>query len=137
QRYYDPAVGRFISPDPVVPAPGNIYNFNRYVYAADNPIRYTDPDGRCIDGVTCASMLSGHVEWRMSHPNAPPDALEKAAFVGVGVMVGATLAPISPELAAGAKIVVRKVLSRTTQADDSAGAAKSTPSITKAYKRPS
>ncbi|HET7630610.1 MAG TPA: RHS repeat-associated core domain-containing protein, partial [Candidatus Saccharimonadales bacterium] len=50
QRYYDPVVGRFISPDPVTPAPGNVFNFNRYVYANNNPLRYTDPDGR---SVTC------------------------------------------------------------------------------------
>jgi RHS repeat-associated protein len=46
QRYYDPAVGRFISPDPVVPAPGSIFSFGRYTYAHDNPIVNTDPDGR-------------------------------------------------------------------------------------------
>ncbi|HET7662751.1 MAG TPA: RHS repeat-associated core domain-containing protein, partial [Rhodanobacteraceae bacterium] len=44
QRYYDPD-GRFISPDPVRPTPGNIYNFNRYAYANGNPLRYTDPTG--------------------------------------------------------------------------------------------
>lgn len=46
QRYYDPDVGGFISPDPIRPTPGNIYSFNRYAYANNNPIRYTDPDGR-------------------------------------------------------------------------------------------
>ena len=29
-RYYDPAVGRFLSADPVTPSPGNTFNFNRY-----------------------------------------------------------------------------------------------------------
>src|SRR5699024_2835572 len=46
QRYYDPEVGRFLSPDPVVPAPGNVFNFGRYTYANNNPIRHIDPDGR-------------------------------------------------------------------------------------------
>ncbi|HET8554280.1 MAG TPA: RHS repeat-associated core domain-containing protein, partial [Rhodanobacteraceae bacterium] len=45
QRYYDPD-GRFISPDPIRPTPGNIYNFNRYAYANNNPIVNIDPDGR-------------------------------------------------------------------------------------------
>jgi len=45
-RYYDPAVGRFLSTDPVGPTPGNTFNFNRYDYANDNPGRYIDPDGR-------------------------------------------------------------------------------------------
>ncbi|NMW23738.1 RHS repeat-associated core domain-containing protein [Rhodanobacter denitrificans] len=45
-RYYDPAVGRFLSVDPVGPTPGNIYSFNRYAYANNNPIGNIDPDGR-------------------------------------------------------------------------------------------
>ena len=45
-RYYDPAVGRFLSIDPVSPGAGNAFNFNRYAYAANNPARYIDPDGR-------------------------------------------------------------------------------------------
>ena len=45
-RYYDPAVGRFLSTDPVGPASGNAFNFNRYAYANNNPIINTDPDGR-------------------------------------------------------------------------------------------
>lgn len=44
-RYYQPD-GRFLSPDPVGPAAGNVYSFNRYAYANDNPVRYVDPDGR-------------------------------------------------------------------------------------------
>lgn len=44
-RYYQPD-GRFLSPDPVGPTPGNLLSFNRYVYATNNPLRYIDPDGR-------------------------------------------------------------------------------------------
>ena len=45
-RYYDPVVGRFLSVDPVGPALGNAFNFNRYGYANNNPIVNVDPDGR-------------------------------------------------------------------------------------------
>lgn len=48
QRYYNPTVGRFLSPDPIAPTPGNVFNFGRYTYANNNPYRYTDPDGRDI-----------------------------------------------------------------------------------------
>lgn len=45
-RYYDPATGRFLSADPVTPSPGNLFSFNRYDYANNNPIVNIDPDGR-------------------------------------------------------------------------------------------
>jgi len=47
QRYYDPAIGRFLSVDPVGPLSDPIQHFGRYQYAYNNPYRYTDPDGRC------------------------------------------------------------------------------------------
>ncbi|WP_434155749.1 RHS repeat-associated core domain-containing protein [Pseudomonas sp. JZ134] len=45
-RYYDPSIGRFLSIDPESPNPGNIYNFNRYAYANNNPYVYSDPTGK-------------------------------------------------------------------------------------------
>jgi RHS repeat-associated protein len=40
-RYYDPAVGRFISEDPSHLSGG----LNLYAYAANNPVSFTDPSG--------------------------------------------------------------------------------------------
>lgn len=50
QRYYDPAVGRFLSVDPVSIGSGGGENFNKYWYANDNPYRFIDPDGRLSRG---------------------------------------------------------------------------------------
>ena len=44
-RLYDPAVGRFLSPDPLVQAPDNTQNYNRYSYCLNNPLRYVDKFG--------------------------------------------------------------------------------------------
>lgn len=44
-RIYDPRLGRFLSPDPVVQAPLLGQSFNRYSYVLNNPLRYTDPSG--------------------------------------------------------------------------------------------
>jgi RHS repeat-associated protein len=44
-RYYSSGLGRFMSPDPL---PGHMLDpqtLNRYVYAGNNPIRFTDPTG--------------------------------------------------------------------------------------------
>lgn len=43
-RYYQP-FGRFLSPDPAGSSAGNIYSFNQYAYADNNPIKNTDPTG--------------------------------------------------------------------------------------------
>jgi len=37
-RYYHPALGRFISADPLVPEPGNPQALNRYAYVNNNPL---------------------------------------------------------------------------------------------------
>lgn len=45
-RHYDPVTGRFLSTDSVHFDEKNTHTFNRYAYAANNPYRYRDPDGR-------------------------------------------------------------------------------------------
>ncbi|MGH8050611.1 MAG: RHS repeat-associated core domain-containing protein [Arenimonas sp.] len=52
QRYYDPMIGRFLSVDPMESDMDTGWNFNRYYYAANNPYKFTDPDGRC-SGAFC------------------------------------------------------------------------------------
>lgn len=58
QRYMDRELERFISVDPVS-ATSVGGNFNRYWYAANNPYRYFDPDGRqqrfCAGSRVCLS----------------------------------------------------------------------------------
>jgi len=42
---YDPVLGRFLSPDPMVQSPYDAQSWNRYSYVRNNPLRYTDPSG--------------------------------------------------------------------------------------------
>ncbi len=42
-RRYDPALGRFLSADTVVPGAGHPQALNRFSYVLNNPLRYTDP----------------------------------------------------------------------------------------------
>lgn len=44
-RVYDPQLGRFLSADPFVQSPTNSQSYNRYSYAWNNPLKYTDPSG--------------------------------------------------------------------------------------------
>src|SRR5205823_5534120 len=42
-RYYDPTIGRFLSRDPLTSV--DPAGHRSYLYASDNPARYTDPSG--------------------------------------------------------------------------------------------
>ncbi len=48
-RAYDPAIGRFVSPDSMVPEPGNPQSLNRYSYVYNNPLGYVDPSGNSAE----------------------------------------------------------------------------------------
>jgi RHS repeat-associated protein len=47
-RYYDPILGRFISPDPSLPA-ARLVGLNHYAYAENDPINYGDTSGFMVD----------------------------------------------------------------------------------------
>jgi RHS repeat-associated protein len=48
-RQYDPEASRFISPDSLLPDPYDPQQLNRYAYARNNPLKYVDPSGHCLD----------------------------------------------------------------------------------------
>jgi RHS repeat-associated protein len=56
-RMYDPLLGRMLSPDNYVQAPDNSQNFNRYSYAMNNPLVYTDPDGEFFQALFFAGAF--------------------------------------------------------------------------------
>lgn len=56
-RWYEPELGRFLSPDPVLFKEENIFSFNRYAYANNNPYKFIDPDGREVAQVGVSAVL--------------------------------------------------------------------------------
>lgn len=46
-RIYDPALARFLTPDPMVARPSKSQSFNRYSYVHNSPLMLTDPTGLC------------------------------------------------------------------------------------------
>ena len=61
-RFYDPALGRFVSADSIVPEVGNPVAWDRYAYTLNNPVKYIDPSGNaqiCPDGDPCESAFQG------------------------------------------------------------------------------
>jgi RHS repeat-associated protein len=51
-RWYNPRLGRFMGMDPVEAQAGDLYSFNRYAYANNNPYKFVDPDGQAAESVT-------------------------------------------------------------------------------------
>ncbi len=49
-RYYDPKLGRFLSPDSIAPAKETPQTRNRYSYVLNNPLKLVDPTGHCEKG---------------------------------------------------------------------------------------
>ena len=59
-RYYDPQLGTFLSPDTIVPDAGVVIDYNRYLYARGNPVKYADPSGHCVFGIdTFVCVVAG------------------------------------------------------------------------------
>lgn len=126
-RYYDPTLGRFISPDPVAPPIHDPQSLNRYAYTRNNPISNRDPTGNAIEtpwdavnvGMGAASFAAnlGAGNWG----GAAWDA------VGLAYDIFATAAPGIP---GGAATVIRatraadKGLDLLRAADKAADAAK-------------
>ena len=44
-QWEEEVLGKFLSPDTIVPAAGNALDYHRYAYTRFNPVKYTDPTG--------------------------------------------------------------------------------------------
>jgi RHS repeat-associated protein len=58
-RFYDPVIGRFISPDSMIPQPYNPQSLNRYSYCNNNPLIYTDPSGHALWDIAVDGQIIG------------------------------------------------------------------------------
>jgi RHS repeat-associated protein len=67
-RWMDPSLGRFTSPDTIVPTgTQGTQAWDRYAFVNNNPVRYNDPTGHGVDcgiGESCYG--------NQTNPNAPP-----------------------------------------------------------------
>jgi hypothetical protein len=68
----DPYLNHFTQPDTIVPNPSNPQDWDRYAYARNNPIRYTDPSGHTVDcglGDNCdqtnREVFKSKYNWRL------------------------------------------------------------------------
>ncbi|MGH8020200.1 MAG: RHS repeat-associated core domain-containing protein, partial [Opitutaceae bacterium] len=97
-RIYDPLLGRMLSADIVVQAPGNLQSYNRYSYVANNPLSKTDPTGfttqELIYGIA-AGLVESNVPdainpFRSDQSEAPDVTRGRAMGNILGMMQGAS-----------------------------------------------
>lgn len=58
-RYYNPALGRFITRDPILGHDGDPLSRNNYIYVKNNPLKFVDPDGLDPLNLISANGLKG------------------------------------------------------------------------------
>jgi RHS repeat-associated protein len=114
-RYYDPSVGRFISKDPLLGVASAPATTNRYVYALNNPMQYTDRSGMSAEpagsdtfvwrpATLAPSLMQSTYSVQVSgqtYAGGPasiePGTADIGGFLGYAALVG--LAAINPEIA--------------------------------------
>jgi RHS repeat-associated protein len=88
-RYYNSNVGRFLSVDPTLDLKKTLPSpqmWNRYSYVVNNPVRYTDPDGREHVNEPGFTKSLSEADWS----DAPP--VIQGAFYAEGLLLGAAAA---------------------------------------------
>jgi RHS repeat-associated protein len=101
-RFYSTTLGRFISADPIVQAPFNPQNLDRYAYVLNNPLRYVDPTGTMWDSNcrlfdNCQLDRVAFAEWRWSiiAAGVPSDAVPSSMHLIAGLADG-SISPFGP-----------------------------------------
>jgi len=87
-RYYDPKLGRYLSPDPIGLAGG----VNLYTYVNGNPISYTDPRGLWVPQAIGAAV--GGVSGLIQTGNAVGWSWSNAGTIATGGAVGAAFGAV-------------------------------------------
>lgn len=99
-RIYDPVLGRFLSPDPVVQAPRDTQAFNRYAYVRNNPLRYVDPSGFCAEGASSGAEGDGTSCLEEIFVDAMRRLSDSALYSGVDFWLQAAILTALPGLVA-------------------------------------
>lgn len=103
-RFYDQTIGRWHSIDPLAE---KYYSISPYVYCANNPVKFVDPDGRAFETLwDIASLAMGASSFA---DNVQQGNISAAVVDAVGIVVDAVAAviPVVPGGAAAGIAAVR------------------------------
>jgi uncharacterized protein RhaS with RHS repeats len=94
-RIYDPLLGRFLSADLVVQAPGNLQSYNRYAYVMNNPLSLVDPSGFIFGTpLTFSEFASATLSGMGSGAVAYANGFNQGVVNAVGGTVNAVAHPV-------------------------------------------
>jgi len=112
-RMYDPVLARMLSPDNFVQAPGYTQNLNRYSYALNNPLKYTDPDGEWINLVIGAAIggAVGYISGRAAGLRGWDLTYYTIASAGIGAISGGIGGAVSSSISIGGSAIVSGAVS--------------------------
>ena len=109
-RLYDPTVGRMLSPDNYVQDALYAQTFNRYSYAHNNPLKFTDPDGE-NPAIVVGAVLGGLINlgvgiWR----GEVHDLMDGIVYFGTGAAIGALAGATGGASLAGTGLTAGSIL---------------------------
>ena len=104
---YDARLGRFLSPDNHIQEPFDPQNYNRYAYALNNPLMYTDWSGEFIftAAIIVGAVVGAYIGGSMANGNYNPfkwDWGGGSTWTGVlgGAIIGAVSGGVGSSIAA-------------------------------------
>ena len=126
-RYYDPEIGRFISPEPNVDhgefdEGAELLSYNVFVYCANNPVNSFDPDGEAVANIVggivggvAGAALGYLLAKQLGLKGWKKTALIAAATVGgaaLGAFLGPYVAKLAKSMGSAVKSAVKTVAKR-------------------------